>query len=116
VVLLGVNARAPTSSRPHGDSRSSESVGDGLRVDSESVGDVGQRQSGRVQLGGFLEGLIVPDGLFVVAWDAAAVEVGGHGGAVDVELRGELADGGADLVGRDEVVDVGGGEASLRRV
>jgi hypothetical protein len=45
-----------------------------------------------------------------------AVEVAGHGGAVDVELDGELADGGASLVGLNEVVDVGGGEAALGRV
>ena len=40
----------------------------------------------------------------------------GDRGAMDAELDGELADGGAGLVGRNEVVDVGGGEASLGRV
>ena len=45
-----------------------------------------------------------------------AVEVADDGGAVDVELDGELADGGASLVGLNEVVDVGGGEAALGRV
>jgi hypothetical protein len=37
-------------------------------------------------------------------------------GAVDAELGGELADGGAGLIHRDQIVDVGGGEASLGRV
>ena len=45
-----------------------------------------------------------------------AVEVAGHGGAVDAELDGELADGGAGPVGLDDVVDRGGGEAPLGRV
>jgi hypothetical protein len=45
-----------------------------------------------------------------------AVEVAGDGGAVDAELNGELADGGACLAGLNEVVDVGGGEAALGRV
>ena len=45
-----------------------------------------------------------------------AVEVAGHGGSVDAEVDGELADGGAGPVGLNEVVDVGGGEASLGRV
>jgi hypothetical protein len=51
-----------------------------------------------------------------VARDAAAVEVGGDDGSVDAELDGELADGGAGLVGVNEVGDVVGGEASVRRV
>ena len=44
------------------------------------------------------------------------VEVAGGGGSVDAELGGELAEGGAGLIRRDQVVDVGGGEASLGRV
>jgi hypothetical protein len=52
----------------------------------------------------------------VVARDLVAVEVGGDGGAVDAVVGWELAEGGAGLVGRDEVVDCGGGEASLGRV
>ena len=41
--------------------------------------------------------------LFAVARDTVAVEVGGHGGSVDAELDGELADGGTGPVGLDEV-------------
>ena len=48
-----------------------------------------------------------------MSWDVVVVEVGGDGGAVDAVADGELVDGGAGLVGGDEVVDVGGGEASL---
>ena len=80
------------------------------------MGDLGQRQSGRVELGCLLEGLVVPCRLFAVARDTVAVEVAGDGGAIDVELDGELVDGGAGLVCVDEVVDVGGGEAPLGRV
>ena len=39
------------------------------------------------------EDLVVPRRLFVVASDTVAVEVAGHGGAVDAELDGKLADG-----------------------
>ena len=42
-----------------------------------------------------------------------AVEVAGDCGAVDAEVCSELADGGAVSVGRNEFVDVVGGEASL---
>jgi hypothetical protein len=45
-----------------------------------------------------------------------AVEVFADGGAMDAEVGSELVDRGAVLVGRDEVVDLGGGEASLWRV
>ena len=55
-------------------------------------------------------------GLFAVARDTLAVEVGGDGGAMDAELGGELVDGGACSVGIKKVVEVGGGEASLGRV
>jgi hypothetical protein len=51
-----------------------------------------------------------------VARDTVAVEVACHGGAVDAELDGELVDGGAGPVCLNEVVDVGGGQASLGRV
>ena len=51
-----------------------------------------------------------------MARDTQAVEVGGDGGSMDAEIDGELADGGAGLIRRDQVVDVGGGEASLGRV
>lgn len=111
--MLGANAGAPASSGSHGDSRSPESVGDGLRVDPELIGDVDQGQPGRVQPGCLLEGVDVPGGLFAVAGGAVAVEVGGDGGAVDAEVGSELADRGACLVGHDEFVDVGTGEAPL---
>ena len=77
------------------------------------MGDVGQRRSGRVELGCLLEDDGVPCRLFAVARDTVAVEVAGDGGSVDAEVDGELADGGAGLLGLNEVVDVGGGEASL---
>ena len=64
----------------------------------------------------FLANGVVPCGPFALARDTVPVEVAGHGGSVDAELDGELADGGAGWVGLDEVADVGGGEASLRRV
>jgi len=48
--------------------------------------------------------------------DSRSSEAVGDGGAVDPELGGESADRGAALIGSDEVVDVGGGEASLGRV
>jgi hypothetical protein len=63
-----------------------------------------------------LEDLVVPIPLFVVASDTVAVDVAGQGGAVDAQLDGELADGRAGLIRRDQVVDVGAGEASLERV
>ena len=108
--------RLRAASRPGRDDGPAEAVGNGLRVDPEAVGDGGQRQSGGVQLRRFVEGLVVPCGLFAVAWDAVAVEVAADGGSVDAELDGKLADGGAGLVGLNKVVDVGGGEASLGRV
>jgi hypothetical protein len=52
----------------------------------------------------------------VVSWDVVLVEVRGDGGAVDAVLKGELGDRRAGSVLVDEVVDVGGGEASLSRV
>jgi hypothetical protein len=51
-----------------------------------------------------------------VARDLVAVEVGGDRGPVDAELGSEMPDRGAGSVGRDEVVDIGGGEPSLGRV
>ena len=108
--------RGPASSGTRSDACASEAGGDGLRVDFELVGDVSQRQSGRVELGCLTEDVVVPCGPFALARDTVAVEVAGDGGSVDAELDGELADGGAGLVGRDEVVDVGGGEASLGTV
>ena len=83
-----MSARAPTSSRSHGDACEPESVGDGLCVDPEPLGDVGKRPSARVLLGSFLQDLVVPCRLFATARDTVAVEVAGHGGAVDVELDG----------------------------
>ena len=94
-------------------------VGSGWRrlcVDPELLADVGKRSSGYVQLRRFLEGPVVPCRLFAVARDTVAVEVVGHGGSVDAELDGKSADGGTGLIGRKEVIDVGGGEASLGRV
>ena len=73
-------------------------------------------RSGRVELGRLGEDLFVSCRLFAMARDTAAVQVAGDGGSVDAEVDGELADGRAFLVGLDEVVDVGGGEASLGRV
>jgi hypothetical protein len=87
-----------------------------LCVDTEPVGNVSQRQSGRVELGRLGEDLVVPCRLFAVARDTAAVQVAGDGGSVDAELDGESADGGACLIGLDEVDDGGRGEASLGRV
>jgi hypothetical protein len=104
------------SPRSNGDICSSESVGDGVRVDSKPFGDVGQRQPARIHVGGLSEDAVVPGGLFVMARDPMAVEVGGDRGAVDAEVYSRLADGGASFVGRDQVVDVSGGEASLGRV
>ena len=114
--LSSGQGRWPTAARTNRDSGAVESVGDGLCVDSELVGDVGQRPTGRVELGCSGEDLVVPCRLFAVARDAVAVEVAGHGGSVDAELDGELVDGGASLVGANEVVEVGGGETSLGRV
>ena len=116
LLSFGTSWRCPTSSGSHGDPCASETVGDGLWVDPELVGDVGQRRSGRVQLGGFPEDVVAPSRLFAVARDTVAVEVAGDGRSVDAELDGELADGGPGPVCVDEVVDVGGGEASLGRV
>jgi hypothetical protein len=96
--------------------RASESVRNRLSVDSELAGNVGQRHSGRIQLRRFLEGSVVPSRVLPVARDPVAVEVPCDRGAVDAVVGGQLAAGGAYLVGRDEVVDVGGGEASLGRV
>ncbi len=45
-----------------------------------------------------------------------AVQVAGHGGSVDAEFGGELADGAAGLVGLNEVDGGGGGEAPLGRL
>ena len=93
-----------------------EAIGDGLRgwrVDPEPGGDIGERKPGGVQLGRMREGVVVPGRSFLVSWNVVAVEVGGDGGAMDAVQGGELADGGAGSVGGDEVVDVGGGEASL---
>lgn len=109
-------ARVPASPLSHGVARASEAVGDGLCVDPEPVGNFGQRRSGRVELGRSCEVLVVPCRLFTMAWNTVAVEVAGNGGAVDTELGRELADRGASSIGLDEVVDVGGGEASLGRV
>jgi len=108
--------RCPASSGSHDDAGASEAVGDGLCVDPELVGDVGQRQSGRIHLGGFPEDVVVPYGQFAVARDTVAVEVAGDGPSVDAELDGELVDGGTRSVGIEKVVDVGGGETSLGRV
>lgn len=108
--------RLRAASRPDRDDGPAEAVGNGLRVDPEAVGDGGQRQSGCVEVGCLPEDLVVPCRLFAVARDAVAVEVAGDRGSMDAELHGELADGGACLVGLNEVVDVGGGEASLGRV
>lgn len=83
-LACGVNWRCPASS---------ESVGDGPCVDSALAGDVGQGQSGRGELSRVSEDLVVPRSRFVGAGDTVAVEVAGHGGAVDAELDGELADG-----------------------
>jgi len=86
---------------------------DGLCVDPKLVGDVGQRQSGHIELGCVVEGVVVPGGLFALARHIVSVEVGGDGGAMDSEVGGQLADGGAGSVVGDEVVDVAGGETSL---
>jgi hypothetical protein len=51
-----------------------------------------------------------------MARDTVSVEVFGDGGAVDAVVGSQLADRGACLIGSDQVVDVGGGEASLGRV
>ena len=107
-----MNARAPTAAGSDEDPCSSESVRDSLCVDPELVGDVGERRSGCIQLRRFVEDLVVPCSPFAVG-GTVAVEVAGDGGSMDAELDGEVADGGAALVGLDEVVDVGGGEASL---
>ena len=115
-LLFGVGSLGPTPPGSHGDAGASETVGDGLCVDPELVGDAAQRQSARVELGCLGEDLVVPRRLFAVARDAVAVEVAGDGGSVDAELHGELADGGACSVDLKNVVDVGGGEASLGRV
>jgi hypothetical protein len=80
------------------------------------VGDAGKRQSCCIKLGRFLEVVVVPCGLLAVAGDALAVEVVGDGGPVDVVFEREFAHGGAGSVGLNEVVDVGGGKASLGRV
>jgi hypothetical protein len=80
------------------------------------MGNVGERRSGCIDLRRFLEDLVVPCGLFAVARDTLAVEVAGDGGSVDGELDGELTDARAGSVGLDDVVGVGGGEASLGRV
>ena len=100
----------------HGDACASEAVGDGLCVDSELVGDVGQRPSSRVELSRMPEDLVVPRPQFAVASDTVAVEVARHGGAVGAELDGQLADGRAGLIRRDQGVDGSGGEAPLGRV
>ncbi len=44
--------------------------------------------------------------------DLMAVEVSRDRGAVDAEVGSELADRGAGFIGRDQFVDVSGGEAS----
>ena len=62
------------------------------------------------------EGSVVPCSLFTAARDAVAVEVACHGGSMDAEVDGELADGGTGLVGLNEGIDIGRGEASLGRV
>ena len=51
----------------------------------------------------------------LVAPGVVAVAVGGNGGAVDVVAGGEFLDRCAGLIGGDEIVDVGRGEASRRR-
>ena len=48
--------------------------------------------------------------------DPVTVEVAGHGGSVETELDGKLADCCAGPIGLDDVDDHGGGEASLGRV
>ena len=45
-----------------------------------------------------------------------AVQVGSNGRAMDAETSRQLADARTRSVGVNEVVDVGGGEASLGRV
>lgn len=100
----------------HGDACASESVRNGLSVDTELVGDRCERGSGRIELGCLREDLVVSCGLLTVARDTVPVKVAGDGRSVDAELVGELADGGAGLVCLDEVVEIGGGEASLGRV
>ena len=98
------------------DACSSESVRNGLCVHSEMAGDLGKRRSGYMQLRRGVEDLVVPCGLLAVARDTVAVKVAGHGGSVDAELDAEFLDGDAGPAGINEVVDVGGGEASLGRV
>jgi len=114
--VFGVNTRRPAASWSHGDACATEPVRNGLCVDPELVGDVGQRHSGRVELYCLREGRVVPCRLFAVARDTVAVEVAGDGRSVDAELDGELVDGDAALVGIKKVVEVGGGETSLGRV
>jgi hypothetical protein len=106
----------PTASRSERHPGSPEAVGDDLRVDSESIGDIGKRLSRCVQLACFSERGVVPRWPFVMPQDVVSVEVGTDGGAVDAEVGCELASGGACLVRRDEVGDGGGGEAALGRV
>ena len=81
-----MNTRCPASSGSLGDACASEAVADGLCVDPELVGDVGQRQSTCGELSRLLEDLVVPCPLFAVAGDAVAVEVAGDGGSLDAEL------------------------------
>jgi len=106
----------PASSASHGDACAPEAVGDGLRVDPEPIGNIGQRQSGCVQLSGLAQRIVVPDGRFATTRDTLAVEMGRDRGPVDAELDGEFVDGGASSIGLNESVDAGGGEASLGRV
>ena len=103
----------PSSTGADGQPGPVEPVGDGLWADAVPGRDDSERESGCVQLGRFVEGVVVPGALFVVARYLVTIKVSGDGGAMDADVSGQLADGGAGAVGGDQVVDVAGGEASL---
>ena len=91
----------------HGYAAGFEGSADGVGVDVEAGADAGEGDSFGVEAygvvgAGWVESLSAEG-------DAVAVKVSGDGDAVDVEPGGEVVDGLAVLVGRDEVSDLLGG-------
>jgi hypothetical protein len=103
----------PSPAGANGDSGSAESIGDGLWVDAVSGRDGGERKPAGVQVGRVSEDLAGPFSLRVVALNVLAVERCRNGGTMDTAPIGELIDHCARAVGGDELVDIGGREASL---
>ena len=104
---MGVEASSPTEVSHHRD---------GGGVDSEPCTDGSERFAGFIDGRGALEHSGVPLLRRFAAFDVIEVEMFSDGGWIDIPLGGELGDGCAFAMCRDQSPGLGGGEASLGRV